>query len=267
MRAVNLIPTEQRSGSAVAVGRSEGAAYAVLIVLAGVAVLAFLYGRADRQISSRRAQAATLTAQAQLAQAEASRLTPFTNFVALRERRMQAVSTLVDSRFDWAHAFHEFGRVLPADVSVSSLTGTISSAASAGPVAAASGPAAGSAASASGATPAAAGSASAASTVTSATPPGSVPAFTITGCATSQPTVALMLNRLRLIDGVSNVTLQSSTKAAGSGAASGGGCGAGQPAYSVQITFDAIPTPATISSTTSVVRSNGGSTTSPGGAR
>ena len=48
----------------------------------------------------------------------------------------------------------------------------------------------------------------------SATPPGSVPTFTLGGCATSQSEVALTLQRLRLIDGVSKSTLQSSTKPA-----------------------------------------------------
>ena len=53
-------------------------------------------------------------------------------------------------------------------------------------------------------------------TVTSATPPGSVPTFTLGGCATSQSEVALTLQRLRLIDGVGDVSLKSSTKAGSS---------------------------------------------------
>jgi Tfp pilus assembly protein PilN len=142
MKAVNLIPTEQRAGSAVGVGRSEGAAYAVVAVLGGLALLAFLYGRADHQISSRRAEAATLTARAQSAQAEASQLAPFATFVALREQRENAVSSLVDARFDWAHVFHEFGRVLPSQVSVASLAGTIGASATGGAAAAAAPPAA-----------------------------------------------------------------------------------------------------------------------------
>ncbi len=77
--------------------------------------------------------------------------------------------TLVDSRFDWAHVLHEFGRVLPAQASISSLSGTVGSTRRGRelelrqlqpPPRA--------------------------PTVTSATPPGSVPTFTLTGCATSQ---------------------------------------------------------------------------------
>jgi hypothetical protein len=232
MRAVNLIPADQRSGASVGVGRSEGGAYAVLGLLAGVALLALLYGLASHQVAKRRSESAALAAKVAQAEVQASRLAPYTSFLALREQRVEAVNTLISSRFDWAHAFHEFGRVLPTDVSISSLTGAIGAAAATTAAATPTPPAAATA------TPAAAGTAAAASTVTSATPPGSVPVFTLAGCAVSQPAVARMLERLRLIDGVSEVTLQSST--AGSG---GGGCPAGGPAFSVQITFDALPTP------------------------
>jgi Tfp pilus assembly protein PilN len=262
MRAVNLIPAEQRIGAGMGAGSSEGAAYAVIAVIGGVALLAFLYARADHQISTRRSQAATLTTQIQRAQAEASQLAPYTSFAQLRQQRMQAVSQLVDSRFDWAHVFHEFGRVLPAEVSVSTLTGTVGAPA-AGGASGATAPAA--------AAPAAAGStptAGSASTVTSATPPGSVPLFSLTGCATSQPAVALMLDRLRLMDGVSSVTLQSSTRSAAgagtSGGGGGGGCVGGEPAFTVQVAFDGLPTP---SATTSAGGTAAASATTTGGAR
>ncbi|MBA3809888.1 MAG: hypothetical protein H0X28_16065, partial [Solirubrobacterales bacterium] len=117
MRAVNLIPSEQRGGAPVGAGQSEGAAYGLLGLLAGVAVLALLYGMAHHQISSRKAQAASVAAQAQQAQSAAQSLAPYTSFIAMREARLQAVATLVNSRFDWAHVFHEFGRVLPTGIS------------------------------------------------------------------------------------------------------------------------------------------------------
>ncbi len=61
MRAVNLIPVEQRSGQPVGAGRSQGGAYAVLVVVGGLALMAYLYGEARHQISSRGAQATALT--------------------------------------------------------------------------------------------------------------------------------------------------------------------------------------------------------------
>jgi hypothetical protein len=233
MRAVNLIPKDQRSGASVGAGRSEGAAYAVLVVLAAVAVLAVLYGKAHRDVASRRTQAATINVQAQRAEAEASQLAPYTSFVALRQQREQAVAALVDSRFDWAHAFHEFGRVMTSQTQIASLDGAITAA----------GAAAGAPAPAPAATPASAAGSPASASVTSATPAGSVPIFNLTGCATSQDAVAQMLQRLRLIDGVSQVTLQSSTKAGG-GTGSTGGCPANGPTFAVTVAFVGLPSAA-----------------------
>ena len=211
MRAVNLIPAEQRSGTSVGAGRSEGAAYAVLALVAGLAVMALLYGLARNEVASQRTQAATAAVKAQQAAAAAERLAPYTSFVALREQRAEAVAAIVNSRFDWAHVFHEFGRVLPLQTSINSLTGTVGSIGGSGSSSSSSSSASSSASHASASS---AGAGSGAS-VSSATPPGSVPTFTLAGCATSQPAVALMLERLRLIDGVSEVTLQSSTASSG----------------------------------------------------
>ncbi len=237
MRAVNLIPVEQRSGQPVGVGRSQGGAYAVLVLIGGVALMAYLYGQAHHQVTSRRAQAASLTAQAQQAQAAAEKLAPYTSFIALREQRMQAVDTLVDSRFDWAHVLHEFGRVLPAQTSISSLSGTIGTAASS--------PAPAASASAS-----TSSSAASAAPAASATPSGSVPTFTLAGCATSQPTVALMLERLRLIDGVKEVTLQSSTVGSSGASAAGGGCAGHDASFTAAVTFDPLPSSSVVAAAT-----------------
>jgi Tfp pilus assembly protein PilN len=253
MRAVNLIPSDSRMGATPGAGRSGGTAYAVLAVLGGLAVLALLYGRADRQVSSRRSQAASLSARAQHAQAEAERLAPYASFVSMREARMQAVSDLVDARFDWAHAFHELGRVLPRDASISSLDGTIGGSVAGSPAAKGS----------TAPTPATSASASstAATAATSATPPGSVPAFTLSGCATSQSEVALTLARLRLIDGVSEVTLQSSTKSGAAGSAgasaSAGSCPGNDPAFSIQVAFAPLPSSAVIASATKLTSATG----------
>lgn len=217
MRAVNLIPSEDRRGAGA--GRSEGAAYAVLGLLAGLAVLALLYGLARHQVSSRRSQLATIEARTQHAQEASSALSSYTSFMSLREQRIKAVDELVGSRFDWAHALHELGRVMPSDASITSFTGNVGSTT-------------GGASSSSSAR-----SSSAAGAVSSSTPPGSIPTFTLAGCATSQAEVALTLQRLRLIDGVSNVTLQSSTKAGSSGATE---CASG-PAFTVELTFEALP--------------------------
>lgn len=222
MRAVNLIPLDQRGGAGPAAGASQGGAYAVPVVLAGLLLMTLFYGTARHDISKRRAQVASLTAQAQRAEASASQLTPYANFLKLREERQLAVSTLAESRFDWAYAFQELGRVLPSDTSILSLTGTVGS-----PTATAG-------------APAAAGK----STVASATPPGSIPTFVLSGCATSQTEVAQTLDRLRLIDGVSQVSLQSSTKPTAGSSGGNAGCPGTDPTFSLTVIFEPLPTPA-----------------------
>lgn len=222
MRAVNLIPSNERRGAPVGAGRSQGVAYVVLGVLGGLAVLALLFGVARHHTSSRRSQLASITAETQRAQESVAALSPYTSFIALREQRMKAVADVVDSRFDWAHAFHELGRVLPRDASISALDGTVGAAGT-------------SEASSSSSTSKASGS---------ATPAGSVPTITLAGCASSQAEVALTLQRLRLIDGVSAVSLKSSAKAGATGANSSSStqlCAPSSPSFSMQITFDPLP--------------------------
>jgi len=284
MRAFNLIPADERGGPSLSAGKSGGSAFVVLGLLGVLAIFALLYGQASRQISSQTAKVATLDTQAQAAQAQAARLAPYVSFMTMHEQRVQAVDQLVDSRFDWAHAFHELGRVLPpGQVSLTSLTGTIGG--STGSTSAGADTAAGAsskAAAATGATTPAAGSASASaatgSSATSATPPGSVPTFTLSGCATSQAIVALTLTRLRLIDGVSEVTLQSSTQAAKTGAggsSSGGSTGCAGATFTMQIAFDPLPTASATSSPSTTPTESasaltpvaGQPTTSTGGAR
>lgn len=226
MRAVNLMPADQRRGGAGGAGRSAGGAYIVLGLLAGFVALAGLYGIARHQVSDRTAQAARLTAQAAQAQARADSLKSYTSFITVRDQRVQAVEQLAASRFDWPHAFHEIGRVLPVDVALTSMTGTVAAAAA-------------------GAAPPAAGASAA----------GAQPTIEISGCAVSQPVVAQTLERLRGIDGVTDVSLQSSDRsvpAVGSSVATSSAaaptgpsdCRQGHPQYplfKITTTFSALP--------------------------
>lgn len=225
MRAVNLIPSDERAGGGSLAGRSGGAAYVVVGLICGLALMALLYGMANHEIGGKQAEAKKLSAEAQQAEAEASKLAPYTSFVAMREERLKDVQELANTRFDWAHVMHELGRVVPTGTSLSSVSATVGSG-----------------------TPTAAPSPTThtSHTVSSSTPAGSTPSFAVSGCATSQSEVALTMNRLRLIDGVSEVSLQSSSKSGTSGG--GGGCPAGDPTFQLQVSFDALPAPTVKSS-------------------
>jgi Tfp pilus assembly protein PilN len=221
MRAVNLMPSDQgRLAGANVAGRSQGGAAVVIGLLVGLAAMALLYGTAHKHVKSYQSEVAELTQQAAAARERAGQLTPFETFLKLREQRVAAVAQLVDTRFDWPHAFSELARVLPSDTSLSSVSGTVGAAA----------------------TSATSAASSTSGTVTSATPAGSTPTFTIAGCSSSQSEVALTLQRLRLIQGVQSVTLQSSSKSGSSGGgAASGGCGTGHPTFSAQIVFAGLP--------------------------
>lgn len=257
MKAVNLIPVEERVSSGLDAGRAGGTVYAVFGLIAGLAVLAVLYGIAAHQVSSRKGEVASLNARAAQAQARASALSPYTSFAAMRQQREQAVEQLVDSRFDWAQAFHELGRVLPTNVELTSLSGTIGSG-SGSASALSSSPTTSPAAKAG-----AAKGASSSSSVSSATPPGSVPTFVLGGCTASQADVAIMLDRLHLIEGVNEVSLQASAKTSaggGSGGSGVGGCPASDAVFTVNVTFDALPSVSgSTTSSTATVAATGAS--------
>lgn len=231
MKAVNLIPGERRRKSRDVVGRSGGGALAVLVLIAGLAVLAVMYGSARHQISSQAGEAASLTARTNAVEARTGRLSSYSSFVTMAEDRMRTVSQLVESRFDWSHALHELGRVLPADTSLDSLHGAVGSGEEVT------------------ASPSPSSTSATSTSAASSTPPGSTPVFTLSGCATSQSEVAQTLQRLRLMDGVTEVQLQSSTSSgSGGGSSAGGGsCPASDPSFTVEVGFAALPTAPAVS--------------------
>lgn len=183
MRAVNLIPSDQQRGAGGAAGKSGGGAYALLGGLALLVVLAATFVVTNKSVSDKKTELADVTAQAAAAEAKAQQLTSYTKFASIRQKRVDTVTQLAGSRFDWAHALREVARVLPENAWLTQMTGTTSSSVTL------------------------AGGAS--GTLRSAL---DVPAIVIQGCTTSQSSVAKLIARLRLIDGVQRVTLEDSTK-------------------------------------------------------
>ena len=161
----------------------------------------------------------------------ATELAPYTSFMAMREQRMQAVSELVDSRFDWAHAFHELGRVLPA----SRPRSPRSPARSARPPRRPRLPRAARAGASTAAT-------SAAVDLRDARRAASRPSRSAAAPPASRA-VAQTLERLRLIDGVSErdaAELDQGVRRRRSGSG-GGGAPAATRVFAVQVTFDPLP--------------------------
>jgi Tfp pilus assembly protein PilN len=217
MRAVNLIPAEDRRGPGGA-SKSGGAVYAVLGTLALLVVLTAAWALAGKSVTDKQAQLTRVERDASAAEAQGAGLSDYSSFASLRERRVQTVTSIAGSRFDWSHAMHELGRVLPSNVWLTSMTGTVTS------------------------TTAVDGGTQ---NGLRSSLPG--PAIDLVGCTTSQDEVARVVTRLRLIDGVIRVALASSAKADTTSAASsngGGDCRAGSsnfPQFEVVVFFETPP--------------------------
>lgn len=190
MRAVNLIPSESgRGGSAGGVG-----AYVVLGVLALLLVGVLAYVVTNNQLAQRRADLAAVQTQAARAQEQANAMAPYREFAALAQARVETVRQLGAARFDWHRAFSDLAQVIPDDVWLTSLLGTVTTGVSVdGAGAGDTGP------------------------IRSALPN---PAIELTGCTVGHDQVARLISRLRLMTGVLRVALADSTKDdAGSGGA------------------------------------------------
>jgi Tfp pilus assembly protein PilN len=232
MKAVNLIPGDARRAGGLGLSFGFGPGTAVIGVLGAAVLFVSFYVLTSNTISDRQAKLATLQSQVTEAQAQASRLANYAAFVKLAQARVDTVRQIASSRFDWHGALSDLSKVIPANASLQSLTGTVAPGAS---VTGAGGSAGG------------AGSSALRGDI-------AAPAFEMQGCTQTQDDVARLMSRLRLINGVQRVTLASSVKqdggqtgaavsapSSGAGAGASGGCGVNAPAYDLVIFFAPLP--------------------------
>lgn len=227
MRPVNLIPLEERRGENRPM-RTGPVPYllvgALLTVLAGVTALVLT----GNQIADRKSELAKLEREDAVASARAKRLSAYTQFRTMREQRVQTVTSLADSRFDWERVMRELSLVLPHDVWLVSLNASAAPGAEGG------------------------GSGGLSSSIAG-------PSLTISGCATGHDAVAGFVTALKEIDGVTRVGVESSElseqeEGAGKSGGSGGSGGSGPesldcrtrsfiPEFKMVVAFDAAPVP------------------------
>ena len=189
MRAVNLLPPDQRRG-----GDGSGVGTHVLLgVLAAVVVGVAAYVVTVNSVSSRRSELSRVAARATSREQRAATLRPYRDFAALRQARVQTVASLAASRFDWERVMNQLSRALPADVWLTGLVGTV----------------------APGVTIEGASSTGDTGSLRSADPS---PAVEIVGCTSSQSEVSRVMARLRLLTGVTH----GASSGGGSGSANAG---------------------------------------------
>jgi Tfp pilus assembly protein PilN len=236
MRSVNLIPPDERRGDSAPL-RTGVLVYVLVggltLLLLGIVAVALT----GKQISDRESQKASLQQELATAKAKADTVQAFTDFRTVQENRATTVASLAQSRFDWSRVLQELARVLPGDIQLNSVTGTVSP-----DVQISSG----------------SGSGGSGSNLRGDV---SGPALEIVGCAPSQDAVAGFVSALEDVDGVTRVGVDSSklpaessgsaplTGEPGDAAANGSGssdCQTGPTIvkFSMLAAFDAVPAPA-----------------------
>jgi Tfp pilus assembly protein PilN len=232
VRAVNLLPPDLRGASkttaelSVASEASGGAGpFVVLGVLAACVAGATGYVLAGNTVKQHQAELATVTAQQQVLARRVAALKPYADFDAQAKSRTQTVRDLASARFDWQQVLGDLGRAVPANVTLSTLSGDVN-----------------------------------ADTGSSNDPLRSAiaaPAVTIAGCAPSQTDVARLMARLRDVDGVTRVSLSKSEKpdttvtAPATSGATATGCGVGRaPVFDIVAFFERSHVPATLGDVT-----------------
>ena len=190
MRAVNLIPRDQRrGGGGGSGGRTGSAVYIVLGALGALVLATAVYTLTGNQVNSRKGEVAKASQEAATLEQQAAALKPYTQFATLSESRVQTVTSLADSRFNWERAMRDLARALPGDVWLTSLIGTV----------------------APGVTLEGGGGGSTGSLRSAV----KSPAIEMVGCTDSQSSVSRVMARLRIMRGVQRVSLASSEKAEG----------------------------------------------------
>jgi Tfp pilus assembly protein PilN len=214
MKAVNLIPRDaRRSGVGPSFGKL-GASHFLIALLVIALGFTTVYVLASNTVSKRQSQLAGLKQQYTRVKAQVARLNTYTDFEQLAQKRQATVREIAASRFDWHSALSDLSKVVPANTSLQSLVATTSPTVSGG------------------------GSGSSSSAVRGDI---SAPAFELKGCTGTQDEVAQLMSRLRVINGVTRVTLEdSATSGSGStgvSSSSSGGCTANGPTFDMVVFF------------------------------
>jgi Tfp pilus assembly protein PilN len=222
VRPVNLIPTEERRGE-LAPLRAGRLSYLLVGGLALALVAVTVTVLTGNQVKEREADLASLERERVAATQRAEALAPYAEFASLSQARISTVTSLAQSRFDWERVLRELALVLPDDVWLVSLDGSVG------------------AASGEGEGPGAMG--------------GSIagPSLNLAGCGEGHQSVAAFVESLKDIDGVTRVGLVKSelppeAEAGGAAAAASGGGAGGEcqtrefiAGFEAVVAFDSVP--------------------------
>jgi Tfp pilus assembly protein PilN len=179
VRPVNLLPQKHRPHQPS--GEGSAKSYLVLGVLALLFAGAVGYVMQSNKITQGKSDVATAEQKTAEARAKTQQLGPFGNFAQIKQQRVASVRQLAQGRFDWERSVRELAHILPAGVWLRDFDASVAPEAGGG---------------------------------TSSTGDSSWagPSIKLHGCAQKQPQVAVMLVRLKEMQGVHDVKLADSTR-------------------------------------------------------
>jgi Tfp pilus assembly protein PilN len=189
VRPVNLIPPDQRKGAARGTGADATPVglYALFGAL-GVALLCVLaLVLTNNGVNSKTEELSEVKVQAEGAKQVADALRPYGTFAQMQQARNLEIATLVSNRFNWERALRQLSHVIPENVWLLGLSGTLSPEIDVE-------------------------DSGGGGDVTNLRQKAKAPAFAMTGCTYSQPAVARMMTRMRNLDDVTDVQLARSAK-------------------------------------------------------
>jgi Tfp pilus assembly protein PilN len=181
MKAVNLIPTEQRRAKAT--GKQSGSSYVLVGVLVTLLAMVAAYVFTSNDATDSQNKAAAAKAEADRLEAEIAQRGAYTDFAAIKRMRLASVMGVADGRFDWERLMREVSRVMPEDSWLQSADASVT------------------------------GEIDGETTTTSSTgtPVALAPKAKLVGCTPDQSDVARMMVRMRQMHRVSDVELNESS--------------------------------------------------------
>jgi Tfp pilus assembly protein PilN len=213
MKAVNLVPTEQRRVQAS--GKQNGSSYILIGVLVTLLAMVGAYVFTSNNVKDRESKAAAAKAEAKSLEAEVAARGAFTNFSDIKKTRLASVMGVATTRFDWERLMRELSLVMPEgswlQTTDASLTGAVDGEST---------------------------------TTSTGAPIAPMPKAKLVGCTPDQSDVARMMVRMRQIHRVTDVTLnQSSTEVGDNTEVTADSCGRYYQ-FDITLSFSQMP-PAT----------------------
>jgi Tfp pilus assembly protein PilN len=212
MRPVNLLPQDQRRRPA---GEKAGSSYVVLGVLGALLLMVLGYVVVSNQVTSRTNDANQAEAEANRLEQEAQARQDFSSFAQIKQQRIQSVSSVAQTRFDWERFMRELARIMPERSWVTTADASVTG-----------------------------DPTGAAATATPGATAAIQPTANLVGCTPKQEDTAALMVRLGKLYRVEDVQLNESTQeslgADASDQASFDGCGSYYK-YDLTVTFSATP--------------------------